>query len=458
MDRLLRPALLLPLALASLLTAAPAAHGMRGCVGGYRAYTPAEVEFMQRAHAALVAGLPEAVRPIERRVPNRPEPALRVGRPGGDVCRDVQIGSFSVSTVDGFLYRYSPEEASARSQQRAALLRQVEELEKLPPDKEARRRELETQMRAAYASAPRRNRSDPPLTPEQQAQADRASAEGRRLEDAMRRVESEHRASVKPQTDPLNARADTLQQGPQLFSVGLGMNVRSFGDPLPPERGLRITFGVPSPKQSASLQPINIVVNVEGPAGPARDALVSLIDRDYLAGLIGKPLPDVPTSQKRIDSNIARAAAAPPLAVASSVPLGAAGPAAAPAGSLAASPAASPTPQAATAAVPAPAAGSDSTAAVAGAGAAVTAGATTTRAATPAASPTNPCPPPSRAASAGNEAQRSGSQVGAEVGGAVLGGGWGRSIGSAVGGALGALGGSKSQPAPPQQQPADCPR
>jgi hypothetical protein len=278
----------------------------------------------------------------------------------------------------------------------------------------------------------------------------------------MRRVESEHRASVKPQTDPLNARADTLQQGPQLFSVGLGMNVRSFGDPLPPERGLRITFGVPSPKQSASLQPINIVVNVEGPAGPARDALVSLIDRDYLAGLIGKPLPDVATSQKRIDSNIARAAAAPPLAVASSVPLGAAGPAAAPAGSLAASPAgspaASPPPQAATAAVPAPAAGSDSTAAVAGAGAAATAGAATTRAATPAASPTNPCPPPSRAASAGNEAQRSGSQVGAEVGGAVLGGGWGRSIGASVGGALGALGGSKPQPALPQQQPADCPR
>ena len=74
---------------------------------------------------------------------------------------------------------------------------------------------------------------------------------GRGAKDALRRVEFEHRASVKPQTDPLNARADTLQQGPQLFSVGLGMNVRSFGDPLPPERGLRITFGVPSPKQSA---------------------------------------------------------------------------------------------------------------------------------------------------------------------------------------------------------------
>lgn len=449
MRRSIDRVLLLPLALAALLSAAPVARA--DCVDGVRALTPAELDFNQRAHAALVAGLPEAVRPLERRSPNRTDP---VTRSGPAMCRGTPIGAFGAGVGDGFLYRFTPEEASARSQQRRELLRQVEELEKLPPEKEAQRRELETQMRAAYTSAPRRSRSDPPLTPEQQAQADRASAEGRRLEDAMRRVEFEHRASVKPQTDPLNARADTLQQGPQLFSVGLGMNVRSFGDPLPPERGLRITFGVPSPKQSASLQPINIVVNVEGPAGPARDALVSLIDRDYLAGLIGKSLPDVATSQKRIESNVARAAAAPPLAVASSVPLGAAGPAAAPAGS----PAASPTPQAATAAVPAPAAGSDSTAAVAGAGAAATAGAATTRAATPAASPTNPCPPPSRAASAGNEAQRSGSQVGAEVGGAVLGGGWGRSIGSAVGGALGTLGGSKPQPAPPQQPPADCPR
>ena len=457
MRRSIDRVLLLPLALAALLSAAPVARA--DCVDGVRALTPAELDFNQRAHAALVAGLPEAVRPLERRSPNRTDP---VTRSGPAMCRGTPIGAFGAGVGDGFLYRFTPEEASARSQQRRELLRQVEELEKLPPEKEAQRRELETQMRAAYASAPRRSRSDPPLTPEQQAQADRASAEGRRLEDALRRVEFEHRASVKPQTDPLNARADTLQQGPQLFSVGLGMNVRSFGDPLPPERGLRITFGVPSPKQSASLQPINIVVNVEGPAGPARDALVSLIDRDYLAGLIGKSLPDVATSQKRIESNVARAAAAPPLAVASSVPLGAAGPAAAPAGSLAASPAgspaASPTRQAATAAVPAPAAGSDSTAAVAGAGAAATAGAATTRAATPAASPTNPCPPPSRAASAGNEAQRSGSQVGAEVGGAVLGGGWGRNIGSAVGGALGALGGSKPQPALPQQQPADCPR
>ena len=426
--------LVLPLTLVALLSAAPAARA--DCVDGVRPPTAGETEFIQRAQAALVAGLPEAVRPIERRSANRPDP---VARGGGTMCRGTPVGAFGAATADGFLYRFTPEEANARSQQRRELLRQVEALEKLPPEKEAQRKELETQMRAAYAAAPRRSRNDPPFTPEQQAQVDRAQVEGRRLEDAMRRVEFEHRASVKPQADPLRARADELQQGPQTFSVALGMNAKTF-EPLAPERGQRITLGTPSPKQSASLQPVNIVVTVEGPAGPARDALVSLIDRDYLAGLIGKPLPDVATSQKRIESNVARAAAAPALSVASSVPLGAAG-ATPPGGESAA-----------------PAAGTATAAAAATTGAAAGAAASTPRAAAPASTTAQaPCPPPNRTASASNDAQRTGSQVGGEVGGAVLGGGWGRSVGSAVGGALGALGGSKPQQAPPQQ-PADCPR
>ncbi|MCA3216386.1 MAG: hypothetical protein ING39_13345 [Burkholderiales bacterium] len=427
--------LVLPLTLAALLGAAPTARA--DCVDGVRPPTAGETEFIQRAQAALVAGLPEAVRPIERRSANRPDPVVRSGL---TMCRGTPVGAFGASTADGFVYRFTPEEANARSQQRRELLRQVEALEKLPPEKEAQRKELETQMRAAYAAAPTRSRKDPPFTPEQQAQVDRAQVEGRRLEEAMRRVEFEHRASVKPQADPLRARADELQQGPQIFTVALGMNAKTF-EPLAPGRGQRITFGTPSPKQSASLQPVNIVVTVEGPAGPARDALAGLIDRDYLAGLIGKPLPDVATSHKRIESNVARAAAAPPLSVASSVPLGAAG-ATPPSGESAA-----------------PAAGTATAAAAAATtGAAAGAAASTPRAAAPAGTTAQaPCPPPNRTASASNDAQRTGSQVGGEVGGAVLGGGWGRSVGSAVGGALGALGGSKPQQAPPQQ-PADCPR
>jgi hypothetical protein len=412
---------------------APSANA--DCVDGVREPTPAEREAAQRGRAALIAGIPEAVRPLERRSPNRSDPAAPASL---SFCRGVPIGAFSPSAADGYMYQFTREEAAARSEQRRALQRQVEDLEKLPPEKEAQRKEIEAQMRAAYAAAPTRSRKDPPFTPEQQAQVDRAQTEGRRLEDAMRRIEFDHRASVKPQTDPLRVRADELQQGPQIFSVALGMNVVRFPEPLPAARGIRLTFGAPSPKQSASMQPVNIVVTVEGPAGPARDALVGLIDRAYFEGLLNKPLPDVAASRKRIEDNMAQAASASPLAIAGSVPPAAAAPAAA-----AAAPAASQV----AAAAPAAAAASGTAAA-------------TTASTPPAQRSANaaPCPPPSRTASS-NDAQRSGSQVGAEVGGAVLGGGWGRSVGSSVGGVLGALGGGAKKEEPkPANTAADCPR
>jgi hypothetical protein len=409
------------------------------CVDGVREPTPAEREAAKRGQAALIAGIPEAVRPLERRSPNRSDPAAPASL---SFCRGTPIGAFTLSAADGFMYQFAREEAAARSEQRRALQRQIEELEKLPPEKEAQRKEIEAQMRAAYAAAPTRSRKDPPFTAEQQAQVDRAQAEGRRLEDAMRRIEFDHRASVKPQTDPLRARADELQQGPQIFSVSLGMNLARFPEPLPAARGTTLTFGAPSPKLSATLQPVNIVVRVEGPSGPARDALVGLIDRAYLEGLLNKPLPEVEVSKKRIENSIAQAASAPPLAIASSVPLNASSTAAAPA-TATASPTAAPAPSAA----PAAAVATGSTAAA-------------TASAPPSAQRSanaTPCPPPSRTASS-SDAQRSGSQVGGEVGGAVLGGGWGRSIGSSVGGVLGALGGAAGSAKKEEPKPADCPR
>ncbi len=423
------------------LMALTASIARADCVDGVREPTPAEREAAQRGRAALIAGLPEAVRPLERRSPNRSDPAAPVSL---GFCRGTPIGAFSPDAADGYMYQFTREEAAARSEQRRVLQRQVEDLEKLPPEREAQRKEIEAQMRAAYAAAPTRSRKDPPFTPEQQAQVDRAQAEGRRLEDAMRRIEFDHRASVKPQTNPLRARADELQQGPQIFTVALGMNLARFPEPMPAARGTTLTFGVPSPKLSATLQPVNIVVTVVGPAGPARDALVGLIDRAYLEGLLNKPLPEVAASKKRIDNNIAQASGAPPLAIASSVPLAAASTAVAPAAATAA-PAASP----ATAVAPAAAAASGTAAA-----AAASAPPPAQRSASAA-----PCPPPSRTASS-SDAQRSGSQVGAEVGGAVLGGGWGRSVGSTVGGVLGALGGSakKDEPKPATTAAADCPR
>lgn len=383
------------------------------CVDGVRDATPAELEFATRARAALIAGIPTAVAPIERR--GRPnDPAERVSL---NFCRGTPLGAFVPGVQDGFSYSFGRDEAAQRSAQRRELLRQIEELERLPPDKEAQRKALEDQMKAAYAAAPRRSRSDPPLSPDQQALADRQNAEGRRLEQAARQVESEHRAAVRAQTDPLRARADELQQGPQLFTVRLQMNVERFPAANEGGPGVALTFGSPSPKRSAALLPQNIIVLVDGPDSPARAALVNAIDKAYLQSLIGQPTPDVSASRARIEKTNAQAASiAPqsPAAVSSS----------ASSSNASSSNAAAATPQAPVGGV--------------------------TRSASTA---IPPCPP-ARSASA-SEGARTGSQVGADVGGATLGGGWGRGVGSSIGGVLGAIaGGAKKQ----EPAPADCPQ
>jgi len=401
----------------ALLAAALSAGAHADCVDGVREPTAAEVEFAKRARGALIAGLPGAIAPISRSGrPGDPDERVSLG-----FCRGTPVGAFTPQEAGRYSYEFTREEAAQRAAERRRLQQQVEDIERLPPDKEAQRKALEEQMRAAYAAAPRRSRSDPPLPPDQQVLADRQNAEGRRLEDAMRKVESDHRASVKPQTDPLRARADQLQQGPQQFDVRLQMNAERF-----PSAGeaMLLTFGKPSPKRSATLRAENIVVSVTGPDGPARAALVKLIDTAYLQSLVGEPLPDLAASKARIERVNAQASGAQPLAIAPTATSGSAAPAAA-ATAATASPIA---PAAPTAAPPAAAARSSGGA---------------------------PCPP-AASAQAGGDAARTGSQVGAEVGGAALGGGWGRNVGSAVSGVLGAIGGAakKTEPA----APADCSR
>jgi hypothetical protein len=345
------------------------------------------------------------------------------------------VGAFSPGVFTAFNFNFSPEEAKARAEQRRVLRQQVDDLKKLPPDKQAEVQQLTEQARAAAAQAPRRGRNDPPFTAEQRAQVERAEAEANRLSQAARKIQFDHDASVKPQTDALNERADRLQAGMQTFTVALNMNVQRFAEATPASEV--ITLGAPSANRSASLRGRNVMVEVKGPAGPTRDAVVTLIDRAYLQSLLDAPLPDVAASRQRVDANIARAASAPPLAIASTVPLNA-------------SSASAPTAPAA-ATVPA----------AAGVGAAAAATAASAPATTTAQSP---CPPPSRTASgattASNDAARTGRDVGGEVGGAILGGGWGRSIGASVGGALGALGGSakKDETKPAATAAADCPR
>jgi hypothetical protein len=128
---------------AILVLAAPIARA--DCVDGVRKPTPAELDFLQRAHAALVAGLPEAVRPLERNNPQRPEPG-NVAPPA--LCGGTPVGGFSPGVFTAFNFNFSPEEAKARADQRRLLRQQIDELKKLPPDKEAEVRQLTEQARA----------------------------------------------------------------------------------------------------------------------------------------------------------------------------------------------------------------------------------------------------------------------------------------------------------------------
>jgi len=436
MSASLHRSVVLLLTLTGLLSAVSAARA--DCVDGVRKATAAEIDFLQRANAALIAGLPEAVRPLERNNPQRPEPGA-VGAP--TLCAGSPVGAFSPGAFTAFNFNFSPEEAKARAEQRRLLRQQIDELKKLPSDKEAEVRQLTEQARAAAASAPRRSRKDPPFTPEQQAQVERAETEANRLAQAARKIQFDHEASVKPQTDALNERADRLQAGQQTFTVRLSMNAQRFAAAVPASEV--ITFGAPSANRSGSLRGRNVMVEVQGPAGPTRDAVVALIDQAYLQSLIDAPLPAVTASRQRIEANIARAASAPPLAIASTVPL---------------NPSSTAAPAAAFV---------DPAAASASAASATKAAATAAQSSSPAAPATttaqNPCPPPSRAAggtaTASGDAARTGRDVGGEVGGAILGGGWGRSVGSSVGGVLGALGGGAKKDEPkPATAAADCPR
>jgi len=289
--------------------ALPVVPAYADCVDGVRAATPAELEFAARARAALIAGLPAPPVQTER----RGKPHDFAERPKFDFCKNTPIGAFAPSVSEGYLYTFGRTDAERRSAERRRLLQQIEEIEGLPPEKEAQRKVLLEQMRAAYDAAPRRSRKDPPLAPEQQALADKQNAEGRRLEGLANQVASDHRASVKHQTDPLRARADALNAFPQEFVLVLHVNAARFPDSAESVA----TFGAPSPKQSAALKVHNVVLEVRGPAGAARQALIAAVDRDYLQGLVGQQLPEVSASQARAATV---AAASPGPAKASAAP------------------------------------------------------------------------------------------------------------------------------------------
>lgn len=89
--------------------------------------------------------------------------------------------------------------------------------------------------------------------------------EGKKLEEAAKKIVSDHVAGVKSQTDVLRAQAKRLESYPQELTVRLAMNMERF-----PEPGATVvTFGTPSARRSGGLAVHNVLVAVEGPEGGA---------------------------------------------------------------------------------------------------------------------------------------------------------------------------------------------
>ena len=269
--------------------------GRADCVDGVRNATPEEVAFAAKAEAALAAALPAPIPNSERL--GGPYDFAR--QPRLSFCKGDQVGAFVPSAGGGYVYKFPKAEAERLYVERKAVEKQIEEAEKLPPDKDAEHQQVLAQMKAAYNAAPRRSRKDPPFTPEQQAQVDRAMAEGNTHADAAKKLVSDHVASVKSQTDQLRAQAKRLESYPQEFAVRFAINMERF-----PESGpMLATFGVPSARRSGGLAVHNVVMAVEGPEGAARQALFDAVDKVYLQGLVGQPLPEVEASKARAERN-----------------------------------------------------------------------------------------------------------------------------------------------------------
>jgi hypothetical protein len=348
------------------------------------------------------------------------DPRAPVAAPA--LCRGTREGDFDVQRGASYLYTFPAAEASRLTGERRIVDARIREVETLPPALEAERKALEDRARAAYDLMPRRNRRDPPFTPEQQAEVDRRSAEGRALEDQSRAVVQRHLASVKPELESLKAERARLESFPQTIDLRIEMNARALPPAGAPGAQARTwSTGSPAPQRSAGLQVRNLVVTVGGPPGPARDAVFESIDTGWLQSLVGKAPPEIEASEARAAAVAARpratvAAVAPTQVTASAATTPSAS-------SAAASPAASPeaSPGAPSATSPAPPAVPP----------AVSPAAPPVATAPPAQAPK--CPP-----TAGPQAGQAAS-VGATIGGAVFGGGFGRSLGNMIGGAVGTV-------------------
>lgn len=270
------------------------------CVDGVRAISDAEREFTERATAALLSLLP-APPPDTAWRGSPPDPRQPARLPS--FCKGTAIGQFEVSVGAAYLFNWPKSEADRRALERRALLDQIQALEKLPPEQEARHRELTERAREAYGSQPKARRGGPPLSESDQRLADQKVAEGKALTEQAAALQRGHQARVQPQVAALQAQAEALRNYPQELQVGLRINGRRFEPAGANEQ--RRDHGTP---RGAGLLVHNVSLLVTGPEGAPRQRLWEAVDGARLQALVGAPLPPVAESQARAAARLAGAA------------------------------------------------------------------------------------------------------------------------------------------------------
>ena len=116
----------------------------------------------------------------------------------------------------------------------------------------------------------------------------------------------------------LQERRKTFTVEDQRASVRLALNVVKLPPAGAASTGNSVAgaWGTASPNKSAGFKVNNVVWSVGGPETPLRQALAEAIDKAWLQGLLGKPLPTTDASQ----AVAVKAAAAAPTPLATAQP------------------------------------------------------------------------------------------------------------------------------------------
>ena len=264
-----------------------------------------ETAFNSRALAALHAALPPLPAGVEwvdgKTYNYKSTPAIE------SLCEFSKEGEFSVSAKRSYYRKHSEAERRALQAQYDSLTAQFHALKKTPPDKAAEQQALRQRSNAAWQATRDAEKAG------DKAAAQAADAQYRSLRNQANAIDTQHEASVKAQTDGMDKRRIAIDLAGQKVEVSIDMNLQRLpGTGADDTRG---AFGSASPGKSAGLKVHNLVFAVIGTPGPLRQALAAAIDRAYLQGLVGKPLPAEAQSEalaaKATPAVVAEIAAAP---------------------------------------------------------------------------------------------------------------------------------------------------